>query len=235
MQFIGELYARGLLRTWLRDRPQGWELASGAWSPFYLMFREVPSLPPLFRYSVAALSDLVGRLRADLPVDILVGIATTGIPLAAGVALQTSLPMAFTRKLAGVRKLEDLDAAGQAWGQHALVEGRFTDGMRCLLVDDVVTGATSKQLARRQLEIEAARREVRVEFAGTVVVVDRGYPTLDAPALGVSAVHRMYDEVDQILHFGGSPREVEVIREYMEDADGFQNADRQAALVAEAC
>ncbi len=233
MQFIGELYARRMIRTWLRDRPEGWELTSGAWSPFYFMFREVPFFPSLFDYSINALVSLVRDMQQTGRIDVLVGVASTGIPLGAGVALRTSLALGFTRKVSGVRTLSDLDSSSRAWGDHALVEGRFEDGMRYILVDDVMTGGASKQLARRQVDTEARRRGVELLYCGTIVVVDRGYPGHRAEELGVRAKHRLYDELDQILAFGGTQREVEVMKRYLEEPGNFQDEHQRAALLEE--
>jgi orotate phosphoribosyltransferase len=195
------------------------------------MFREVPFFPELFKYSVEALVGLALGIHQETPIDALVGVASTGIPLAGGVALRTSLPLAFTRKVSGLRTVADLNATSRAWGDHALVEGRFVEGMKYILVDDVVTGGASKQLARRQVEIEAERRGIRLEYCGTIVVVDRGYPGHAAEGLGIHARHRLYDEVDQILDFGGTRTEVEIIKRYLEDPDSFQDERRRSLLL----
>src|ERR1051326_3449690 len=193
LKFIGELYARGLIRTWVRDRPTGWELTSGAWSPFYFMFREVPFFPDLFKYSVDALVSLVNHFRKTTDVDILIGVASTGIPLGAGVALETKLPLGFTRKIVGIRTVNDLSVRNRAWGDHSLVEGRFANRMRYLLIDDVVTGGASKELAKRQVEIEAERRGLDLIYCGTMVVVDRGFPGQGDENLIIKAKHRLYE------------------------------------------
>jgi orotate phosphoribosyltransferase len=233
LQLIGELYAKGMIRTWLRDRVDGWHLTSGDWSPFYFMFREVPFFPELFQYSVDALVAMVTKIQQSVRVDALVGVASTGIPLGAGVALRTSLPLAFTRKVAGLRTVADLDTTSRAWGDHSLVEGKFKNGMRYLLVDDVVTGGASKELAKQQVEIEAQRRGLQLEYCGTVVVVDRGFPGHKAEGLGIHAKHRLYDELNQILEFGGTPREVAVMKRYLEDPGKFQELAGRSLLLAE--
>lgn len=232
MQLIGELYSRKLILTWMRDKPGGWELTSGAWSPFYFMFRHVPFYPDLFEYSVDVLVSLVEDIRRRSSIDALVGVASTGIPLAAGVALRTGLPLAYTRKVAGIRTIDDLVSNSTAWGQHSLVEGKFQDGMRYLLVDDVVTGGASKNLARRQVELEAERQRISLEFGGTVVVVDRGYPGHDCQPFGVVAAHRLYDEIHQIFNFGGTEKEAEIIRDYLERPDSYQERAARASFLS---
>lgn len=223
MKFIGELYNRGLILTWIRDKPEGWELTSGDWSPFYFMFRHVTFFPDLFDYSVNTIISLTNEIRKESPVDVLVGVATTGIPLAAGVALSISLPLAYTRKVAGIRTIKDLSSNSSEWGQHSLVEGRFKSGMKYLLIDDVITGGASKILAKRQVELEAERQKAQIDYCGTVVVVDRGFPGHDSSSIGVTAAHRLYDEVEEILQYGGTENEVRVIRHYLENPVVFQD------------
>ena len=234
MQLTGELYRHGMIRTWLRDRPTGWELTSGAWSPFYYMFRDVPSFPHLFKYSVDILARLAEDRAKAARFDVLVGIASTGIPLAAGVALKLGVPLAVTRKMAGVRTRNDLEVAANAWGEHALVEGRFPQDMRYLLIDDVVTGGASKALARDLVQFEAQKRGVQATYVGTLVVVDRGYPGQEADLAGIHAGHRLYDELPQILEHGGCQREVDVIKHYLEDPLVFSDSNMKQALIEEA-
>ena len=38
-EIIGMLYDQGMIRTWYRDKPEGWTLVSGIWSPFYIQLR----------------------------------------------------------------------------------------------------------------------------------------------------------------------------------------------------
>jgi orotate phosphoribosyltransferase len=222
-----------MIRTWLRDRREGWILASGAWSPFYFMFREVPSVPDLFRHSVEALTEITEEIHAQTSIDLIVGIASAGVPLAAGVALKLGLPLAYTRKVAGLRTMADLQANTRQWGEHALVEGKLRDRMRYVMIDDVVTGGASKELARRQVELEAERRGIRLTYVATAVVVDRGYPGHQGGDLAIRARHRFYDEVDQILEYGGTATEVQVIRHYLEKPNLFQEEAARKTLLSE--
>lgn len=220
-----------MIRTWLRDRQEGWELTSGAWSPFYFMFREVPSFPDIFRYSVDVLTKLAIDLHSATRFDTLVGVASTGIPLAAGVALRLGFPLAFTRKIAGLRTVGDLQTASAAWGEHALVEGRFKEVTRYVLVDDVVTSGASKMLARDLVALEARKRSVSAEYCGTIVIVDRGYPGDNAKALGICSRHVLYDEIEEIIDFGGTQEEIRVVRSYLENPGSFQDTTNRRALL----
>lgn len=234
MLLFGEMYARKLILTWARDKPEGWTLASGAWSPFYFMFRHVPFHPDLFDYSVTSLTGLVSSIRQERRVDAIVGVATTGIPLAAGVALRLGVPLAFTRKLAGVSSVSDLTTGTSLWGQHSLLEGAFQSGMHYLLIDDVVTGGASKLLARQQVEAHAKKNNLELVFEGTAVVVDRGFPGLSNSVHQVSSANILYDQADEILRYGGTEKEVKVIKKYLQAPDLFQDSQTRASVIMSA-
>ncbi len=229
---IGEMYSRQLLLTWKRDKSEGWTLASGLWSPFYFMFRHIPFYPDLFEYSINILAEQVRKIQATNHIDSLIGLATTGIPLAAGVALKLEIPLGFTRKLAGVSSLDDLDTQRGKWGQHSLVEGAFKDNMSYLMIDDVVTGGESKVLARKQVDIFAKTENLNLVCAGTAVVVDRGYPAFTSSELSLHSAVRLYDDLEQLLHYGGSLHEVLVIKKYLESPAEFQKSENRTELLS---
>jgi orotate phosphoribosyltransferase len=235
-ELVRRLYATGVLRTWLRDQPAGWELMSGAWSPFYVNLRNAPADPQLFRFMVDGAAELV---REELPgATQLVGLAAAGVPIAAAAAYRLELPMGFTRKLPNVRSLAALEQEVGAYGGHSLVEGVFAPGDRVVLVDDVVTGFDSKEIALRQLELELERRGVEgVEVEAILVLVERGAEARRrAAAAGVRLVslavldERLLGALDEVA----SARELEVIGAYLRDPAPFQDATARAELVAEA-
>jgi orotate phosphoribosyltransferase len=236
-ELVRRLYDAGIVRTWLRDQPAGWELMSGAWSPFYLNFRNAPADPELFRFLVDAGAEL---MREELPeVTQLVGLAAAGVPFAAGLAYALGLPMGYTRKLPNVRRAADLaDGAVESYGSHRLVEGDFRSGDRVALVDDLVTGFDSKEIALRQLELELGRRglsDVRTE--AVVVFVERGVDArARAAAAGVRLVSLTVLDGRSVEALRGSAgdRELEVIAAYLDDPVPFQDPDRRAQLTAEA-
>ena len=237
-ELLRRLYAAGVVRTWLRDEPDGWELMSGAWSPFYINFRDAPADPELFRFLIDAGAELV---REELPqATQLVGLAAAGVPFAAGFAYKLGLPMGYTRKLPGVRRVADLGegAASESYGSHRLVEGAFRPGDRVALVDDLVTGFDSKEIALRQLELELARRgleDVRAE--AVVVFLERGAEARRrADAAGVRLVALLRLDADAVAGLRGvaSERELEVVAAYLRDPAPFQEPARRAELAAEA-
>lgn len=235
-QLVRRLYAAGIVRTWARDRPEGWELMSGAWSPFYVNFRSAPADPELFRFLVDAGTELIER---ELPETTqLVGLAAAGVPFAAGIAYKLGLPMGYTRKLPNVRDLDALEREVGAYGGHALVEGGFRPGDRVALVDDLVTGFDSKGIALRQLELELARRGVEdVTVEAVVVFLERGAEARErAAAAGIRLVSLAVLDASRIeaLRGSASDRELEVIGAYLRDPAAFQDPAIRVELAAEA-
>lgn len=235
-ELVRRLYAAGVVRTWLRDRPQGWELMSGAWSPFYVNFRDAPADPELFRFLVDAGSEL---LREEVPqATQLVGLAAAGVPFAAGFAYRLGLPLGYTRKLPNVRDVAALERELGAYGNHRLVEGGFRAGDRVALVDDLVTGFDSKEIALRQLAVELERRgleDVRTE--AVVVFVERGAEArARAAAAGVRLVSLAVLDADAVEALRGAAhdRELDVIGAYLRDPAPLQDPARRAELIAEA-
>jgi orotate phosphoribosyltransferase len=235
-ELVRRLYGAGIVRTWLRDQPEGWELMSGAWSPFYVSFRSAPAHPQLFRFLVDAGAELVSNELPDTTQ--LVGIAAAGVPFAAGFAYRLGLPMGFTRKLPNVRDVAALERELGSYGSHALVEGGFRSGDRVALVDDLVSGFDSKEIAIRQLETELGRRGVAdVEIDAVVVFVERGRAARErAAAAGVKLVSLVVldDRSLEALHGVAGERELEVIAAYLRDPAPFQEPAAREALTAEA-
>jgi orotate phosphoribosyltransferase len=237
-ELIRRLYAAGIIRTWLRDKPDGWELMSGAWSPFYVNFRDAPADPELFRFLVDAGAELV---REELPsATQLVGIAAAGVPFAAGIAYKLGLPMGYTRKLPGVRDVAALEreVAVESYGSHRLVEGALRAGDRVALVDDLVTGFDSKQIALRQLELELERRGMDdVRAAAVVVFLERGAEArrrADDSGVELVSLLRLDARGVEGLRGAASARELDVIAAYLHDPAPFQEPARRAELAAEA-
>lgn len=232
-EIITALYREGMLKTWLRDRPEGWELVSGLWSPFYVSLRDVPSRPELFRLVAGGLGELLRNEAAHA--NRLLGVASTGVPFAAAVAYAERVPMSFTRKLPGVRDLADLDRQVRAYGAHALVEGEFAPGDQVAIVDDVVSQFGSKEVAIRQLRMELSRRGIEdVGVAAVLTVVDRGRDTRErAAAAGVTlrSLVSLHGDGLELLDGVAAAEEIAVLRDYLEDAGKYQDPGARAALL----
>ncbi|MDF1539301.1 MAG: hypothetical protein P1Q69_10415 [Candidatus Thorarchaeota archaeon] len=219
-----EIYENRMLLTSERDRPEGWTLISGLWSPFYIQLRLISSFPKTLSKVGRAMAQMI---KEEAPhVNKLVGIAFAGVPIATTVSLESNLPAVHTRKLAGVKSEEDLQNALQAYGQHALVEGVLEDGDVLCLVDDLVTGLTSKIAARAQVKAELERRSVSDATCDDIaVLVDRQQGAREAAHSAGMDLHSLIGFVDEGLPLlkGIMPdSEHKLVSDYLANPKDFQ-------------
>ncbi|MEM2025336.1 MAG: orotate phosphoribosyltransferase [Desulfurococcaceae archaeon] len=148
--FAVELYKNGMVKL------GEFKLSSGLYSPFYIDMRRLYSFPDLTRRVV---QELISRVPF-MDIDVIVGVESAGIPLAAYIACFINKPMAYVRK----------EKKNYATGLG--VEGDVS-GKRALVIDDVVTTGNSLLKAIGNLK-EAGSIPVR-----TVVLVDREQGALE--------------------------------------------------------
>ena len=228
---LAALYEQGLIKTWHRDRPEGWTLVSGLWSPFYINLRALPSCPRLFMAVGERLGEMILE-RCD--VDSVMGIAMAGIPIASAVAVQYGIPMLYTRKLQGVKSLEVLREAAVQYGQHSLVEGAMQDGDRVVAIDDLVTRFDSKLIAGEQLAMEADRRGVDVSCGDVAVLVDREQGAADIAAqhgINLHALIPFQSRGIDWLRDAFTDIEYDVISDYLHDSDKYQDDQRRRDII----
>lgn len=139
-----ELYKHGMVK--LGD----FKLSSGLFSPFYIDMRKLYSYPDLTKRIV---QELVSKMPLS-DVDVLAGVESAGIPLAAYMSCLTDKPMAYVRK--------EKKNHGVGLAVEGLVAGR-----RVAVVDDVVTTGNSIVKAVQHL-VEAGAIPLKA-----IVIVDR--------------------------------------------------------------
>ncbi len=227
-----ELYRRRLILTWLRDKPEGWRLVSGLWSPFYLQLRNLPSHPDLMQ-SIGRL--VAASVAQEVPdVTRLVGVAMAGIPIATAASIAGKVPCAFTRKVEGARDVSTLSSHLEEYGDHSLVEGELRDGDVLVLVDDLVTRFDSKLVALEMLRLEMIRRKISdFKTKGVAVIVDREQGAQEEAArLGIALIPllRFRSQCLGFLAEVASSEELETISEYLSTPEAFQSTDRQEYL-----
>jgi orotate phosphoribosyltransferase len=168
------LYERGVVKTWYKDKPEGWVLTSGLWSPFYIQLRSITSHPDS-RHLLTRIGRAMGKMiREEMPdVNRLVGVAMAGIPLAVAITMSSGIPSCYTRKLRGVKRVATLSQWIERYGEHSLVEGELADGDVLALVDDLVTKFDSKLVALEQIRYEAERRGLNITCRHVAVLIDR--------------------------------------------------------------
>ena len=119
-------------------------LAAGWASPAYVDCRLLIGEPRLRRAAVALAAGAIRAKLAGAPPEAIAGAETAGIPWAAWLAEALDLPLRYIRK----RPL--------GIGRNAQVEGGPVEGMRVLLVDDLMTDGGSKVAFTRGLRSAGA-------------------------------------------------------------------------------
>ncbi len=224
-EIMVDIYKNRMLLTSERDRPEGWRLVSGLWSPFYIQLRNLSSFPETMRKVGAAMTIMI---KESAPaVDKLVGIAFSGIPIATAVSIESGLPACHTRKMLGVKTEADLQRALADYGQHSILEGVLKDGDVLCLVDDLVTGMESKMIARSQVLAEASKRELsEVSCNDVAVIIDRQQGAMKRAAEVGLKLHSLIQLVDEGLAFIKplmSKSEYELVSGYLADPSKYQN------------
>ncbi|MGO8823073.1 MAG: orotate phosphoribosyltransferase [Desulfomonilaceae bacterium] len=219
------LYQNRMIRTFYRDKPDGWTLVSGLYSPLYIQLRPLLSFPDVFAEVCSALAKMA---RHEAPeINRIVGIAMAGVPIAAGMCFAGKIPGCFTRKMEKVKSVENFRQMISEYGEHTLVEGEIQDGDNLALVDDLVTRFDSKLIAFEQIKHELQRRGLRnVSCRKVLVLIDREQGASDAArATGFEIVSLIPFKTMGLDLLRGilEKEEWKVIRDYLEDPEAFQN------------
>jgi orotate phosphoribosyltransferase len=228
-EIVTLLYEKRMIRTFYRDRAQGWTLISGLYSPLYIQLRPLVSYPEVFEKICRSMARMV---REEAPqITVVVGIAMAGVPIAAGISLMGNIRAGFTRKMENVKSLKAFKEAIGSYGEHSLVEGELAPGDRVALVDDLVTRFDSKQIALEQVKHEVRKKDLADVDCRTVLVV------LDREQGGLEAAREQGVDLLSLIPFRsvGLPlleevmdaREWEVISHYLRDPDHFQQKEVQ--------
>ncbi|MGA2800343.1 MAG: hypothetical protein ABSE71_03375 [Candidatus Micrarchaeaceae archaeon] len=231
---IGLRQERSIL-TWYNDRPEGWRLVNGLWSPYYINMRLITTSPKLYRKTGEGFCLMLDEegYRADN--CRLVGVAMAGIPFANAVTLMAGIPSLYTRKLPeDVKTPVDLQRYIGSHGQHALVEGHFESGDTIVCIDDLVTRFDSKLLAIHQVQAEAKRKELTgIKLEDVFVLLDREQGASEkASELGFR-LHSLIPFVNRGLGWlreSFSDIEYTVISDYVRDPQKYQDREMSDTL-----
>jgi len=161
------------------------ELASGATSNFYVDSK-LTTLDPEGLKLVARLCWRQVREIAEErggPVEAIGGLTLGADPIAIGTALE-SLETGPILQALSVRKTP------KKHGRNKLIEGNFREGMRVVVIDDVITTGGST------LQAIEALREAGAEICSAIVLVDRqegGREAIEAAGVPVRALFTKSD------------------------------------------
>ncbi len=231
-EIVSLLYQHRMIRTFYRDRPEGWTLVSGLYSPLYVQLRPLVSYPAVFEKVCRAMGRMIREEAPELTK--IVGIAMAGVPFAAGLALVAGISAGFTRKMEKVKSVEAFRKVVEEYGEHALVEGELSDRETIGLVDDLVTRFDSKLVAIEQVKYEVQRRGLKeVECAKVIVLLDReqgGQAAAEKHGIQLLSLVPFKTVGLPLLEGAMEKVEWETLRRYLDDPEKFQDKTVQAEL-----
>ena len=141
---LTEEFVKGLLETGAYQEGD-FILVSGERSSYYFDLRRIFGNPKWFKtLSDALLKVVQNEIINETHMDGVAGIPTAGLPYATYLSLHLDLPLYYPRV-----KIKD-------YGTKQTVEGGEVKDKQILLVDDLITSATSKIEAVEALESEGA-------------------------------------------------------------------------------
>lgn len=138
-------------------------LKSGLRSPVYIDLRMTIARPHL----LASIAEALHSIARGISFDLLCGVPYTALPFATAISIAHNIPMVLKRR----EKKEH--------GTGKMVEGIFSKGQRCLVIEDVVTSGksileTSEQLNAEGLIVQDAVVLVDREQGGRKILAEKG-------------------------------------------------------------
>jgi len=229
------LFDCGAIKTWFREKNDGWILHSGLWSPIYISLREISSKKNgslILKAIGISLSKLIVN---EIPkFDKILGLETTGIQIATAITIFSNIPSLYTRKIQNKKKILDFEKELKKYGEHELIEGEFEDNDTIIIVDDLVTKFDSVIKAKEQLFYVAKQRNKNIICKDVVILLNREQGAkvrakeedlnLHTLIPLKSKLHWLEDKFD--------PQEYSVIKDYFEDYSKFQNQDKIKEIIS---
>lgn len=183
---IEELVKREIIRF------GDFKLSSGQRSPYYVDLRAALGHPDLLRWVIARYADILKGVDHD----IIVGVATGGVPFASILGFTLFKPIAYVREKA------------KWYGTRKEVEGGVWQGAKAVVVDDVITTGESIIDAINKV------RQAGAEVKAAVVFLDRqqcGAERVEKETgVTVKAAYRILDLLKELKDMIGAAKYLEV-------------------------
>ena len=130
-------------------------LASGKKSSYYVDLRLVPSYPHQFRIMIKNLQNNIAETIGLNSFDSLVSVPTGGLVIASALAIEIVKPLIYVRS-----KPKD-------YGTSKSIEGQIHEGMKVVMIDDVVTTGGSVVNAIKSL------KDANITIKDAYVIINR--------------------------------------------------------------
>ena len=172
-------------------------------SPMYCDNRLTLAYPPLLEELIDAFEDKIAKFK--LQPEVIVGVATAGIPIATLLAHRLALPMTYARPQA------------KDHGMKRQIEGKVTAGQRAIVVEDLVhTGGSSLNVVDAvRHAYERPPEAVLCIFTYGVPGVNKRFSALGSPLIPLTDLDSLLEaaEKNSLL----STHQVESLRSYRAD------------------
>lgn len=177
-------------------------LKSGMQSPVYFDLRIIISFPKLLE----TVAELMWQARPGNDYELVCGVAYTGLPIATVISTKHDIPMLIRRK------------ESKGYGTKKIVEGNYTDGQKCLMIEDVIVSGSSV------FETVETLKELELDVKDAVVFLNReqgGEANLKSMGINVVCIVTMTEMMSILLQYGCITREtsesvLEFIRSHSE-------------------
>ncbi len=182
-------------------------LTSGLLAPIYINCR-------LILGHAQARTEIADALAAEVAKrggEVIAGGVTAGVPFATLVADRLGLPLAYVR------------SQPKSHGTGGQIEGAEVGGRKIVLVEDLITSATSIVLFTNALRVAGASIDhVSVVFAR---MTDAAQPAIDQLGLSLSVLCDMETLLEMAEQEGVAPAAaIAEVRAYLADAEGWSTA-----------